>query len=175
MHENHQREQYFFDPPTLSRLADFVANWENPRTVCAPMLGKTLVERGVPVAILDIDTRFASLPGYRTYDLYRPEWIDAEFGLIVCDPPFFNVSLSQLFDAMRQLSHFRLDQPLLVSYLSRRAEALLGTFHPFGLRPTGYFPGYQTVQRCARNDIEFFSNIPADRLASLLTADNANA
>ena len=73
MDERHEHEQYFFDEPTLARLADVVASFPNPCCLCAPLLGKALVERDVAVRILDLDERFASLPGFRRYDLHRPE------------------------------------------------------------------------------------------------------
>jgi hypothetical protein len=38
----------------------------------------------------------------------------------------------------------------------------MGTFARFGLEPTGYRPGYQTVQAVERNAIEFFSNVSLD-------------
>jgi hypothetical protein len=170
VYEIHRNEQYFFDDQTLDHLAGFLAGWPSPCCLCAPLLGQRLARRGVVVSVLDVDERFVAAPGFRRYDLYRPEWLDAEFGIILCDPPFFNLSLSQLFAAIRKLSHFRFDQPLLISYLHRRAASLLGTFAPFGLRPTGYHPTYQTVRACAKNDIEFFSNLSADRVHSLTTA-----
>lgn len=159
MYERHENEQYFFDKPTLAHLADFVAQFENPCCICAPLLGKELENRGINVRVLDIDERFASLKGFRKYDIYKPEWSGEQFGLILCDPPFFGVSLSQLFTALRLLSLNNYEQPLLVSYLSRRASSILGTFASFGLEPTGYFPGYQTLQKVERNEIEFFGNL----------------
>jgi hypothetical protein len=159
MYELHENEQYFFDKPTLTHLADFVSVYSNPCCLCCPLLGKELVERGVSVRILDIDDRFANLDGFRRYDIYRPEWLGEEFGLIVCDPPFYNASLSQLFTAIRMLSRNIYEQPLLLSYLSRRSAAVMGTFARFNLQPTGYHPGYQTVQRAERNEIEFFGNL----------------
>lgn len=159
MYEKHELEQYFYDSTTISRLADFVEGYSNPCCLCAPMIGRELTQRGVSVRVLDIDVRFADLPGFRSYDLYRPEWLGEEFGLIVCDPPFFNVSLSQLFAAIRLLSRHDYRQPLLLSYLSRRGSNLMGTFARFGLESTGCGPGYQTVQEAARNDITFFGNL----------------
>jgi hypothetical protein len=168
MHERHEYEQYFFDRPTLEHLADFVQpRFSQPCCLCAPLLGQTLVERGVGVTILDRDERFARLPGFRRYDLYRPEWLAETFDLIICDPPFFAVSLSQLFTAIRMLSHYDLGQPLLISYLHRRTANLLGTFAPFRLAPTGYSPTYQTVQAIERNEVEFFSNLTDTLVASL--------
>jgi Probable N6-adenine methyltransferase len=141
--------------------------WERPCCLCAPLLGQYLARRGVAVCILDIDDRFAATPGFRRYDIYRPEWLDERFDLIVCDPPFFKVSLSQLFAAIRLLSHHDHAQPLLISYLKRRSSAVLGTFAPFGLAPTGFCPTYLTVEETPRTATEFFSNIAPQRLASL--------
>jgi len=84
--------------------------------------------------------------------------------VILCDPPFFNVSLSRLFTALRTLARNDFSQPLLVSYLVRRARNVIGTFAPFGLAPTGLHPEYVTVVNCDRNDIEFFSNLPEEKV-----------
>jgi hypothetical protein len=159
MYELHENEQYFFDQPTLSYLADFVAKFPSPCCLCAPSLGRELEQRGLPVRTLDIDKRFADLKGFRYYDLYKPEWLGEEFGLIVCDPPFFNVSLAQLFTAIRLLSRHQYNQPVLLSYLTRRAANITGTFANFQIQATGYRPGYQTVQRIERNEIEFYGNV----------------
>ena len=176
MQEKHEHEQYFFDKPTLDHLADFVVGYENPCCICAPLLGQELERRGVVVRTLDIDERFAHLRGFRRYDIFRPEWSGEEFGLIVCDPPFYRVSLSQLFHAMRLLSRNLYTQPLLVSYLVRRSANVNGTFARFNLQPTSYHPGYLTVQRTARNDIEFFGNLGLEahlRLARGVDASQA--
>jgi hypothetical protein len=167
VYELHENEQYFFDRPTLEHLADFISQFSSPCCLCTPLLGQELVQRGVPVRILDIDERFVSLPGFRHYDLYRPEWLGEEFDVIVCDPPFFKVSLSQLFSAIQLLSRHNYQQPLLLSYLRRRTDNVLGTFARFNLAPTGYCPLYQTVQASDRNDIEFFGNLDEALTAQL--------
>jgi Probable N6-adenine methyltransferase len=162
MEERHEREQYFFDAATVRVLADFVGSFERPCCLCAPMVGRELHRRGRAVRVLDVDERFADLSGFLAWDLYRPRHLDEEFDLVLCDPPFFNVSLSQLFSAVRVLCHFDLTKPVMISYPARRSRAILGTFAPFGLRPTGYRPGYQTVQKCDKNEIEFYANFDAD-------------
>ena len=167
MYELHENEQYFFAEPTLAHLATFLARFAAPCCLCAPLVGRRLAEQGVAVTILDIDERFAIVPGFRRYNLYRPEWLDQEFDIIVCDPPFFNVSLSQLFAAIRLISHNHFEQPLLITYLQRRSAAILGAFAPFGLQPTGYLPSYQTVQAIERNTIEFFGNLGQEELVAL--------
>jgi hypothetical protein len=144
-----------------------VQQFSNPCCLCAPLLGQTLVEQGCQVTILDIDRRFASLPGFQRYDIYRSIWLEEEFDLIVCDPPFFNISLSQLLSTVRKLAHYNDNQALLISYLHRRANKIVGTFSPFKLVATGYFPSYQTVQAVERNKIEFFSNLDDAYIAQL--------
>ncbi|MEO0475629.1 MAG: hypothetical protein AAF085_06625 [Planctomycetota bacterium] len=163
MHENHANEQYFFDAPTLDRLRDVVARFEDPCILCAPMLGRSLHEHGQPAAVLDIDDRFADLPGYQRWDVYRPEPVEQAFGLILCDPPFFNVSLSELFRAIRLLAKFDLTTPIAIGYLARRERALLGTFAPFNLQASTFRLGYQTVQdQTGRNDIRLYTNFELD-------------
>lgn len=167
MYERHEHEQFFWDAPTVSQLADFVAPFPNPCCLCAPLLGRELERRGIAACTLDRDERFADLRGYRAWDIYRPEWLGEEFGMIVCDPPFFGVSLAQLFTAIRLLSRHDYAQPLLLCYLSRRSSNVAGTFWRFGLEPTGYEPGYQTVQHTERNRIEFFGNLGPEASARL--------
>lgn len=167
MYEQHKLEQYFFDPLTIRRLADFVAGYKNPCCLCTPMIAMELERRGLSVRTLEIDERFMTLKGFLKYNIYRPEWVGEAFDLIICDPPFFNISLSQLFTALRLLSRYDYSQPMLVAYLVRRGANLMHTFHRFNLQPTGYKPEYLTVQKTERNEIEFFGNLGAEAHAKL--------
>ncbi|MCR9198937.1 MAG: protein-lysine N-methyltransferase [Planctomycetaceae bacterium] len=168
MDELHDNEQYFFDEPTLEQLAEFVSGWSRPCCLCAPLLGQRLASRGVDVTILDVDRRFATTPGFHRWDLHRPQWLGIEFDLIICDPPFFNLSLFQLFTAIRTLACNRFEQSLLLFYLQRRSQAVTQSFARFGLTPTGYCPQYQTVQNVDRNVVEMFGNLSEDQLSQLL-------
>lgn len=159
MLENHAREQYFWDDETLAHLATVAARFENPACLCAPLLGSELEKRGVFCTTLDLDERFENLKGFRKFDVYRPTWQGADFGAIFCDPPFWIVSLSQLFAAVRLLCRHDFEKPLAICYPTRRGANLCGAFSRFGLRATGYFPGYRTVQTSEeRSKIEFFAN-----------------
>lgn len=170
MYELHQNEQYFFRASTVQALADFLSRYAHPCCLCAPMVGRRLAESGCRVTVLDTDTRFANMAGFRRYDLYRPEWLAERFDLILCDPPFFRVALSDLFRAVRQLSHNDFRQPMLLSYLMRRAPAVTATFASFRLQPTGLSPQYQTVRAIEKNGVELFSNLDAEALADLQQA-----
>jgi len=109
------------------------------------MIGKYLIEQNKKVAILDIDERFKQLKGFRKFDINKPEFLKEQFSIILCDPPFFNVSLSQLFNSIRIISNYNFNQKLLLSYLKRREDSIMGTFSKFNLIPTGYLPKYVTV------------------------------
>ncbi len=161
MYELHQNEQYFFDDATIRCLADWIeqSKFQLPCCLCCPMLGRELARRKIEARVLDMDERFADVAGFQPYDLFRPTWMGERYGIIVCDPPFFKVSLAQLFKAIHVLSQHDFAQPLMIFYLSRRAPNVTGTFANFNLRATNWQPTYQTVQRVERNQIEAFSNM----------------
>ncbi|MEO0740179.1 MAG: RNA 2'-phosphotransferase [Bacteroidota bacterium] len=158
--ERHDREQYFFDADTRDALADALAAYDHVCCFCAPTLAETLAKRGQQVTLLDLDGRFADVPGFQRYDLTKPEWLEAEFDVIVCDPPFFTVSLTQLRQALAMLSHHRAEVPVLVAYLTRRDRKLLTTFADHDFWPTGFFPSYKTVADTEKNEIQFYGNVP---------------
>lgn len=158
MYELHQNEQYFWDDETILDLADRAERFVLPACLCAPLLGRELARRGAACRTLDIDERFGEVPGFLRFDLYRPQWRPESFGAIICDPPFWNVSLSQLFGAVRLLAHHNWDLPVAICYPARRARNLCATFYRFGLQPTGVFPQYRTVQMRETDRIEFFAN-----------------
>jgi putative N6-adenine methyltransferase len=116
MYELHKNEQYFFTSQTLDTLARFLEPYARVAVLCAPMPGRVLNETDRDVRMLDIDNRFARVRGYLYWDIQRPERLAEAYDIIVCDPPFFNVSLSRLFRAIRMLAHERFDHPLLLSY-----------------------------------------------------------
>lgn len=159
MLENHAREQYFWDDSTLETLAEVAARFSHPACLCAPLLGCELERRGVSCATFDLDERFSHLRGFVAFDVYRPTWQNARVGAIFCDPPFWIVSLSQLFGAIRLLAHHEFSTPLAICYPQRRSANLCATFARFGLQPTGFSPTYRTVQTDGkRGKIEFFAN-----------------
>jgi 16S rRNA G966 N2-methylase RsmD len=163
VHELHENEQYFFSDDTLKQFSDLLEPFSNPCILCAPALAQVLQNnagREKTICALDIDTRFEKLlPGFRLWNLYKPTRIEEKFDVIFCDPPFFNCSLSQLFNAIRLLSHFDYSQPIMLCYLLRREQALLSTFSKFSIRPTRVIASYKTVQESDKNIIQLYSNI----------------
>ena len=162
MIENRDAEQFFWDDPTVRYLADVAARFEFPCALCAPFLGMELVKRGVKTRVLDSDERFSHLAGFEIYDLRRPRYLNENFGVIFCDPPFWSVSLRELLAAIRVLARYDSSQNLAICFPTRRAAALLRVFAEFGLKPSGFFPKYRSVEDTARNEIEFFANFEWD-------------
>ena len=69
--------------------------------LCAPSLATAFYERhGINVACLDIDKRFANLPGFRYFDIQAPDAFANDFEIILIDPPFFYISLEQMATAI---------------------------------------------------------------------------
>ena len=171
MEERHENEQYFFAADTIERLASFLESYESVCCLAAPTLGRELARRGQEVRVLDIDERFRDLPGFAYWDIARPTWRGEHHDVIVCDPPFFGVSLSQLFDALRVLTRYDFSGRVLVSYLTRREKSLLSVFADFDLRASGFRPRYETVDAAKRNDIELYTNLDELDLARLREDD----
>jgi hypothetical protein len=166
--KKNQFEQYFFDADTVAQLADAVADFPCPCCLCAPTIGGELSRRGVDCAVLDADSRWSALKGFQRYEIRRPKRLDESFGVIVADPPFFSVSLGELFKAIRYLSHGEESQPILFCHLVRRGPEIVERFARYRVEPIAYYPGYQTVQN---NGIQFFGNLGAERHERLAAAN----
>lgn len=168
MEERHENEQYFFDARTVNRLADSLEAYQAPCCLCTPMVGRELARRGVDVRLLDFDERFEAVPGFRYFNLTRPRWVGESFGVILFDPPFFNAApVGHLLDVIRGLSRYDCRQSLLISWPTRRSGSLLKAFQQFELEPTGYRPGYLSVENEGKNEIEFYGNLGTEIHRSL--------
>jgi hypothetical protein len=166
--EDHSQEQYFFDRSTVLRLTGFIRSFQNPCCLCAPTVGEEFGKQGIPCRVLDADERFSRVPGFLKWDLYRPTPRPEEkYGIILCDPPFWKVKLSQLFRAVRILSGYDYRQPLLFCYLQRRSDALLSCFAQFGLSPTGCRVSYLTIPEGEKTEVRLYSNLEPARLTGL--------
>lgn len=158
MLEDHTNEQYFFDVATRAWLVDCLQPFDSICTLSTPTLGAALIDAGKTPVILDIDERFGHLPGFIKWDITGPAHMKQRFDLIICDPPFFNVSLRTLRSAIEILSHYDTTQKLAICYLTRRKTAVLKSFKKFGLCETGVRMVYKSVVPGAKNKIELLGN-----------------
>ena len=164
MYELHENEQYFFDRPTLDTLAEAVVAGSPIPAACARRCwGRSWSGGAWPCARWTSTRASPTSRAFRRYDLYRPDWLGEAVRPDRLRPAVLSASRwSQLFTAIRLLSRY--------DYSSRCWSATWCGGRPTSwvpspasaCQPTGYRPGYQTVQAVARNAIEFFSNVSLD-------------
>lgn len=155
MDELHENEQYFFSDESLKYFGDLVDRYASPCLLCAPTLGVEMHKRKKKARVLDVDTRFSFLPGFKKWDIWRPEKLEETFDFLLVDPPFSIVTLDQLFNAIRILSKSDFSIPLVITNHQARVFDVESVFGPFGVRLTDYKPTYKTATtRCVA-----FSNV----------------
>lgn len=111
--------------------------------------------------LLDIDERFNYLPKFRRFDILDPKPDPNEnFSIVVIDPPFFYIPMSQIRKAVLTVTRGRADVPLLLGFLKRGERELLATFFgDFGIRETKFPLEYATVKANKWKNYALYSNI----------------
>ena len=126
--EDHRYEQFFYDEGTTQQLYQLVDLYERPLLLCNPSLAVMAERKSKPYLLLDRDTRFDFLSGYRPFSLMEPYLInDFDFDAVFIDPPFANVTPEQVARCLRLMGADKV--PLFVAYNSRREEALLNAMN----------------------------------------------
>eukprot|EP00762_Andalucia_godoyi_P008432 ANDGO_04646.mRNA.1 hypothetical protein EMIHUDRAFT_221672 len=164
--ERHDLEQYFWTQDTVFRLMAAMAHETDCCCLAVPSLCHAWHLKGRDEPLLDIDTRFSYLPGFRYFDIRHPESTYDEhssenaFRVIAFDPPFFYISMEQLFHAVCVIAKndFR-NTKLLVTFLKREEPLLLKTFAPFRLARTNFPVQYAAVKSNKWTNYALYSNI----------------
>ncbi len=149
--------QYFFTEDCASDLVQKLDRFANPCCLCSPMIGKKWQEMGRIVHILDIDERLDFLPGFRKFDITRPEPLSDIFDVIIVDPPL-DLSLEVVLDAVNMVTRKKYDTKLAILHEAKTADCLLKHFEAYGLSPTYYNPVYCHVRKSARHQFMFYAN-----------------
>ena len=98
--ERYDVEQYCWTKNTIERLLKSLEFIENCCCLTTPSLGKGFYNVGRTEVVLDIDTRFSYLPKYRYFDIRNPTEQKETFEILIVDPPFFYLSMEQIFNAV---------------------------------------------------------------------------
>merc|ERR1711879_1051843 len=110
----------------------------NTCLLCCPSVAAQIeINGGVTNAykLLEFDERFSKARNFIKWNLYRPTAVGEIFDLIMCDPPFDKVSVSQLYKAFRTLGAFGRNGPrVLIVFPERHESSLLATFAEIELR-----------------------------------------
>lgn len=161
--ERRDLEQYFWNKDTVQRL---MAALEFACGLCCfatPSLAHAFHIVGQDVALLDVDRRFAYLPGWRYWDILYPSPVDAgdgqPFQYVVFDPPFFYIPMHQLFKAVMEVVKNNTSAKIMIGFLMREEPLLLKTFGCFKLKRTGFLLGYAAVKENKWRNYALYSNV----------------
>ncbi|MFW9995153.1 MAG: hypothetical protein ACFFD4_24160 [Candidatus Odinarchaeota archaeon] len=157
--ENRDLEQYFFAKETVFKFLEAFRYVSDPTCLTTPTLGDAYYryeERAVPV--LDIDKRFDYLPKYYFFDIRFPYNIEEKVELLVVDPPFFLITLDELYECICQLAENNFKVKLVISWLRRFEREFLKKFNEFDLKPTKFQMKYQTLKPNKWRNISLYSN-----------------
>ncbi len=149
--------QYFFTEDCARDLVYKLNRFANPCCLCTPMIGKIWQDMGRVVRILDIDERLNFLPGFKKFDITRPEPLSEIFDVIIVDPPL-DLALEVVLDAVNMVTRKRYDTNLAILHETNTANSLFKHFEPYGLSPTYYSPVYCHVRKSARHQFMFYAN-----------------
>jgi hypothetical protein len=154
---DYEHSQYFFTGECVDYLVDKLDCFNNPCCIGTPRLAKGWFDRGRKVRLLDIDKRFSFLPGYKYYDITKPEVLNEKFDVIIMDPTF-KWGDGVLLKTINAISHHDHSQKVLLIYLSSRGTSILQTFKDYNLKPTGYYPKYSNVRGKGKKIVMCYSN-----------------
>ena len=158
--EDTRHEQFFFNRATIERLVGMLDGSADPLLVCLPSVALELAERGRPARLLDRDRRFHGLPRAQDFDLHHPDFIEGTHDILLCDPPFANVTLPTLrrtIDLLVASALAPAAHPALgIAWISSREAALIATFAPYDLRPVGAPLGYRSVAQATQDRIRLY-------------------
>jgi len=166
--EDTRHEQFFFDDRTIERLLSLLAPARSPLLVCLPSIAVARAHAGLPQRLLDRDRRFMGLPRAQRFDLHHPDYIDGSHDILLCDPPFANVSLATLrrtLDLLVSTAMVPAPHPALgLAYISSRQQALQQAFAPYDLQPVGPPLGYRSVAQRTQDRIRLYLSTGARSL-----------
>uniref|UniRef100_A0A914XPT4 Uncharacterized protein n=1 Tax=Plectus sambesii TaxID=2011161 RepID=A0A914XPT4_9BILA len=165
--EHRECQQYFYSENTARRLVEAVLAFyeydnsaieSNVCCLCTPAIAEVLhVEYNMNVTLLDIDDRFAYMPGYHHFDMTTSD--PSKFGpfnTIIFDPPYFGIDMDQMARAVQSLGGSR--PQLLVAFRRREEQQLLRAFNAFNLRPTTFALEYARVKPAKWTNYGLYAN-----------------
>ena len=111
--------------------------------------------------LLDIDERFSYLKYFEKFDIKNPHVPDGsgDFKVIVIDPPFFNITTKELFEATNMITNNNFNTNIIIAYLVRFEYPLLKTFAPYGISETSTSLEYAHIKPNKWRNIKLYSNI----------------
>ena len=94
------------------QLSDLAECFDAPCLVDAPLLAQDLLGRNRDVSAFTDQSDFAELPGFRRWSVAQPIYVADEFDFVLLIAR--DRVPSEVFSAMRVLTHFHYDTPVVV-------------------------------------------------------------
>ena len=152
-------EQYFWTEDTVNRLLVSLKFMDNCCCLTTPSLGVGFNNIGREEVVLDIDKRFDYLPKFRYFDIRTPQEQEEDFRIIILDPPFFYLSMEQIYNSVLTITKGDFNTKILIGFLKRESKILLETFKKFNLKETNFKLEYATAKPNKWQNYALYSNI----------------
>lgn len=155
-HPDGRREQFFFDDETCRWLYNRLGEASSILCLSCPRLAWEFHVRGDrrEVILLDLDERFAGIPGFVRTDLTTEAIPDGHWDAVVWDPPALRFPPDVLVNRLHELAA-RSDL-LLLAYPQDLFAQVSGRMNQLGLQELSRRPGYRVGNRFNRNRMRFY-------------------
>jgi len=157
--ERRDLEQFFWTSKTVRDLVEACEYISDTCCFTTPSLAQGFHNNGREEKLLDIDERFNYLPRFEKFDIRNPHNLNETFNIIVIDPPFFNISTKELFEATNVITNNDFSTNIIIAYLKRFEYPLLETFKPYGISETNLMPEYAHIKENKWRNFKIYSNI----------------
>jgi len=159
--EKRELEQFFWTSDTVKKLLTACQYITECCCFTTPSLAEGFKNVGRDEKLLDIDERFSYLPRFERFDIKNPHLPEGsgDFNVIVIDPPFFNVTIKQLFEATNIITNNNYKTNIIIAFLVRYEYPLLETFKPYGISETSASLEYAHIKPNKWRNFKLYSNI----------------
>ena len=159
--ERHDLEQFFWTGDIVKKLLTACEYTSDCCCFTTPSLAEGFRCVNRDEKLLDIDERFSYLKLFEKFDIKNPHCPDGagNFNLIIIDPPFFNVTIKELFEATNYITNNNYNTNLIIAFLVRCEYSLLEIFKPYGISETSTQLEYAHIKPNKWKNFKLYSNI----------------
>ncbi|BBN06502.1 hypothetical protein MPTK1_3g21710 [Marchantia polymorpha subsp. ruderalis] len=162
--ERRDLEQYFWTTSTVDALCRALTFEPELCCLSTPSIAQAFwIQEDRAVTLLDIDTRFDYLPGFRFWDLRHipslPMGEAETFRVLVFDPPFFYIPMADLYRAVLEVCKGDTSTGLMIGFLVRKEANLFAHFREFRLSKTKFVLEYANVKPNKWRNYALYSNV----------------
>ena len=160
--ENKELEQFFFTEKVLEQIVNSFEYEDNILCLCTPSVADAFWRlKNKEVLCIDIDNRFNYLPKFINCDITKEEVkLPENFvpNLIIVDPPFFKMSLYDLYNCIKKITKNNKKTKLVFAFVIREDKKLLSVFKEYNLQLTKFPLEYRGVDKTKWRNYGIYTN-----------------